>query len=205
MSSRRPRPTVLAAALAVLTLVISLVANGVHAHAAQAPAWYSLTRPQLTRHRPLLAGRTLPLIHTGTLVKATGRSTKHWLQVTYGSRTSWVLKDNLKPAQPPAPPAPVVSVCSVECMIVNRANQWRVSPSLMLSIARCESGYNPLSYNPSGASGLFQFMPSTFYGYAARIGETRSYWDPDAAANVASYAVSTGGLGNWDASRPCWG
>lgn len=29
-------------------------------------------------------------------------------------------------------------------------------------VARCESGYNPLAYNPSGASGIMQFMPQTW-------------------------------------------
>jgi Transglycosylase SLT domain len=215
MASRLPRPTILAAGLAVLTLVLAHFANGNYASAAQAGSCYVMTRPQLTRSHPALAGRLLPLIPVSTLVKTTGRSTKHWLQVSYNGHTSWVLKDNLKPSQPPAPPAPpapvttvaqVVSVGgTVQNMIVDRANQWRVSPYLMLSIARCESGYDPQAYNPSGASGLFQFMPSTFWAYASRIGETRSYWNPDAAANVAAYAVSIGGLGNWDASRPCWG
>jgi hypothetical protein len=32
-----------------------------------------------------------------------------------------------------------------------------------LAVARCESGYNPYAYNPSGASGVFQIMyPSTW-------------------------------------------
>jgi soluble lytic murein transglycosylase-like protein len=33
-----------------------------------------------------------------------------------------------------------------------------------LAVARCESGYNPNAYNPSGASGVFQFMPGTWAG-----------------------------------------
>lgn len=32
----------------------------------------------------------------------------------------------------------------------------------MVRVARCESGLNPYARNPSGASGLFQFMPSTW-------------------------------------------
>ncbi len=33
-----------------------------------------------------------------------------------------------------------------------------------INIARCESGLNPGAYNPSGASGLFQILPSTWRG-----------------------------------------
>jgi len=33
-----------------------------------------------------------------------------------------------------------------------------------LQVARCESGLNPRAYNPSGATGLFQIMPSTWNG-----------------------------------------
>ncbi len=29
----------------------------------------------------------------------------------------------------------------------------------------CESSYNPSAFNPSGASGLFQFQPRTYYHY----------------------------------------
>jgi len=33
-----------------------------------------------------------------------------------------------------------------------------------LQVARCESGLNPHAYNPSGATGLFQIIPSTWNG-----------------------------------------
>jgi hypothetical protein len=63
-------------------------------------------------------------------------------------------------------------------MIVARANHWGVSSTLMLSIAFCDWG-------------------------DTQIGETRSHWDPDAAANVAAYAVSLGGVPVADA-LPAW-
>lgn len=77
------------------------------------------------------------------------------------------------------------------------ANRWGVSYSWLLGVAECESGLNPSAYNPSGASGLFQFMPGTYWTYAARIGETRSYWDAWGAANVAAYMFSIGQSYQW--------
>ncbi len=70
--------------------------------------------------------------------------------------------------------------------------RWHVSYSWLLRIAIRESGLNPWAHNPSGASGLFQFMPSTYYAYAPRIGEFRSIFDPYANANVAAYMFSIG-------------
>jgi soluble lytic murein transglycosylase-like protein len=55
----------------------------------------------------------------------------------------------------------------------------------------------PYAYNPSGASGLAQFMPGTYWAYAARIGERRSYWNPYAAANVMAFMFSRGQAYQW--------
>lgn len=43
------------------------------------------------------------------------------------------------------------------------ALKYRQSFGAMLAVARCESNLNPRAYNrSSGASGLFQFLPSTY-------------------------------------------
>lgn len=81
--------------------------------------------------------------------------------------------------------------------IAAAAARWGVSYYWLLRVATCESGLNPNAYNPSGASGLFQFMPSTYWYFAGRIGETRSYWDPYGAANVAAYMFSIGQAYQW--------
>jgi hypothetical protein len=76
--------------------------------------------------------------------------------------------------------------------------RWGVSYWWLLRVAQCESGLNSGAYNRySGASGLFQFMPGTFWSYAARIGEGRSYWNPYASANVAAYMFSRGLAYEW--------
>ena len=81
--------------------------------------------------------------------------------------------------------------------IATAAARWGVSYDWLLRVATCESGLNPGAYNPSGASGLFQFMPSTYWYFAGRIGETRSYWDPYGASNVAAYMFSIGQSYQW--------
>jgi soluble lytic murein transglycosylase-like protein len=70
------------------------------------------------------------------------------------------------------------------------------SPGLTwaLRVAKCESGYNPLAVNrSSGASGLFQFMPSTwnanFPGW--------NIWDPVAQSKAALRFYNQGRTNAW--------
>ena len=89
---------------------------------------------------------------------------------------------------------------------IHRAGvRYGVAEHLLRAIAICESGLRPNPPSPSGVYGLFQFSPATYWSYARRIGETRTYFNPYASANVAAYAISVGGGANWSASRWCWG
>lgn len=54
---------------------------------------------------------------------------------------------------------------SVQDAIIAGAQAHSVSPETMLAIARIESNNNPNATNPSGAAGLFQFMPGTARQY----------------------------------------
>jgi hypothetical protein len=70
------------------------------------------------------------------------------------------------------------------------------SPGLSwaLRVARCESGYNPMAVNPySGASGLFQFMPSTWNAHFAGW----NIWDPVAQAKAALVFYNNGWTSAW--------
>jgi soluble lytic murein transglycosylase-like protein len=70
------------------------------------------------------------------------------------------------------------------------------SPGLAwaLRVARCESHYNPLAVNASsGASGLFQFMPST---WAAHF-KGWNIWDPYAQARAALDFYNRGATNAW--------
>ncbi len=116
----------------------------------------------------------------------------------------------------PAPPPPAAASASssptasttepiygdtVHDAIYKAAQHWGVSYWYLVRLATCESGLNPGAYNPSGASGLFQFMPSTYAAYAARIGEGGSLWNAYSNANVAAYMISQGQAYQWTCSR----
>ena len=70
------------------------------------------------------------------------------------------------------------------------------SPGLSwaLRVANCESHYNPLAINrSSGASGLFQFMPSTWNANFPG----QNIWDPYAQARGALVFYNAGRQSAW--------
>jgi len=70
------------------------------------------------------------------------------------------------------------------------------SPGLAwaLRVAYCESRYNPRAVNAaSGASGLFQFMPSTWNAYFPGW----NIWDPSAQARAARVFYDKGWTNAW--------
>lgn len=84
------------------------------------------------------------------------------------------------------------------------AIRHRVSFRLQLSIARCESRLHPevRNFGGSGASGLMQFMPSTFAATPYRF-----RWILSAKWNAlaGAWMLRRAGTGPWAASRHCWG
>jgi len=69
--------------------------------------------------------------------------------------------------------------------------------SLLWALARCETGgtFSPTAKNPhSDASGLFQFMPSTF---ASTPYGGMSIWSPYANAMAAGWMIAHGRRGEW--------
>ena len=55
----------------------------------------------------------------------------------------------------------------IELIIEESANS-DVDTEFLLTMANIESGFNPNAKNPSGAAGLYQFMPSTAKAYGLR-------------------------------------
>jgi hypothetical protein len=90
---------------------------------------------------------------------------------------------------PPPPPYIAKIINDAFSPLGPRAVQWAIN------VAYCESRYHPNSVNTdSGATGLFQFMASTWSGTPwAR----KSRFDPVANAQAAAWLYKTYGPGRW--------
>jgi len=90
---------------------------------------------------------------------------------------------------PPPPPEIAKDITDAFSPLGPAAVQWA------MNVAWCESRYHPNSVNSdSGASGLFQFLPSTWGGtpYASQ-----SPFDPRANSFAAAWLYSHYGPGRW--------
>ncbi|MDQ2952939.1 MAG: G5 domain-containing protein [Chloroflexota bacterium] len=94
-------------------------------------------------------------------------------------------------------PPPVPS--DIETIIRTAAETWGADPTQLLRVSFCESRYNPNAYNASsGASGLFQFLATTWAPNSVRAGYAgTSVFDPVANANTAAYMFSIGQARQW--------
>jgi hypothetical protein len=90
---------------------------------------------------------------------------------------------------PPPPPYIAQIIYNAFSPLGQRAVQWAIN------VAYCESRYHPNSVNSdSGASGLFQFLPSTWSGTPWA---NQSPFDPVANANAAAWLYARYGPGRW--------
>ncbi len=90
-----------------------------------------------------------------------------------------------------APPPPYIAKIINDAFspLGDRALQWAVN------VAYCESRYHPNSVNSSsGASGLFQFLPST---WAFTPEHASSPFDPVANAQAAAWLYQRDGPSQW--------
>jgi hypothetical protein len=80
-------------------------------------------------------------------------------------------------------------------IIYAAADRYGQSRADMLRVARCESGLDPTEVTPPhDASGLFQFLPST---WATTPYADQDVFDPVANANAAGWMWSVGRRGEW--------
>lgn len=61
-----------------------------------------------------------------------------------------------------------------------------------------ESRGIPTAYNPSGATGLFQFMPRTWNFMNKKSGINGNIWNPQDQIKVASWAFANGYSSHWN-------
>lgn len=101
-----------------------------------------------------------------------------------------------KPAAPPSNPTFTPPPGSGGSGLAAIQSVFAGSPGLSwaLRVANCESHYNPLAVNrSSGASGLFQFMPSTWNANFPG----QNIWDPYAQAHAALVFYNAGRQSAW--------
>jgi soluble lytic murein transglycosylase-like protein len=87
-----------------------------------------------------------------------------------------------------------------ETLIRERCNELGCNAEQIIRVMYCESGgrANAVNRGGSGASGLFQFMPGTFNGYARRLGMTgANIWNPRDQIIIATYMFANGGAHHW--------
>jgi uncharacterized protein YabE (DUF348 family) len=87
----------------------------------------------------------------------------------------------------------------IEAIIRDAAAAQGANADQLVRVAYCESRFNPGAYNASsGASGLFQFLASTWAANSVRAGYAgASVFDPVASANVAAWMFARGQAGQW--------
>lgn len=159
---------------------------------------------------------------------ATAGNVKIWLNtpITYTFEAEPVLAQSadieLPKIEVEDEPAKVLSVSDINAQaevldaIAQASEMFNVPEKLLLDIALAESSYIPTNKHVgSGATGLFQFLPSTWSKVVAMsknpamslYGKLPSEDpnDPYANAMGASYLIKYGQLGKWDASEWNWG
>lgn len=76
--------------------------------------------------------------------------------------------------------------------VVAAASKYGADSDQLMRVMSCESGGNALAYNPSGASGLFQFMPSTYYGNGGH-----DIWNGYEQIEIAAKMFANGQARQW--------
>lgn len=96
---------------------------------------------------------------TTSVVRADARSGRLIRSTVVASR---VVPEKVVPTTPPAAPTPdPAPTLTVNELVASIARRHEVEPSLVDSVIRVESNYNPNAVSSAGAMGLMQLIPST--------------------------------------------
>jgi len=158
--------------------------------------------------QPRLVASSVP--DARDVTRATHHIVSHYTPV---NMKDWEATPTPVPATPtPTPrPAPVAVVhlaarvsgsgtgcggglpADVAADIVAAASQYGADACQLERVATCESHGNPYAHNPSGATGVFQFMPGTWAANAPG----QNIYDPKAQADTAARMFAHGQAHQW--------
>jgi uncharacterized protein YraI len=151
------------------------------------------------RTGPGTSYQVVRVVASGTEVGVTGSAQGGFVPVKVGSQTGFISASFLgepgsAPGNPPANPSGDQEIINI---IYAAADRWGQPRADMLRVARCESNLNPNAVNrSSGASGLFQFMPSTFaFTPNGKAGE--SIFNAYSSADAAGWMWANGMRNHW--------
>jgi len=161
----------------------------------------------------------LDVMPYGTVVTLTGQSSNGFVSVSYNGTAGWAYGIYVNgPVSGSGPssgdtsgngtsssgdtsgntnttPPPDSGSTDIVSIIYAAADRYGQPRADMLRVAECESNLDPNAVNPiSGASGLFQFLPST---WATTPYANDNIFDPWASANAAGWMWSVGRRGEW--------
>ncbi|MGC4107974.1 MAG: SH3 domain-containing protein [Thermomicrobiales bacterium] len=166
------------------------------------------------RTEPGPSGTVILVMPDAAQVELTGEVANGYGGVIYNGTVGWASLDYLSQSAPTTPVTPVptdpVTPSPTEPtspggpytedeiiqIIYDAADRYGQPRADMLRVAMCESNLDPSAVNgSSGASGLFQFMPSTF---ASTPYADQDIFDAWASANAAGWMWSVGRRNEWE-------
>ncbi len=146
-------------------------------------------------------------IYPGEVLKMPEESTIQTMPVYSDDVVPNVVTQNITESQVPVYTLPVYSApvftsaprgaSNYQDVITTAAAKYGVDATLMNKIISCESGYNPNAYNPSGATGIAQFMPGTYYGSWNIYKNQYPLSSPVGQIYAMALKISEGGVGAW--------
>jgi uncharacterized protein YraI len=151
------------------------------------------------RAGPSTDSDVLTVMPTGSTVEVTGNPENGFYPVVFVGTSGYAYGDYLDfgggAASAPATSDAGAGQSDIVSIIYAAADAYGQSREDMLRVATCESGLDPNQVTPPyDASGLFQFLPST---WASTPYADEDIFDPVANANAAAWMWSVGRRNEW--------
>lgn len=150
------------------------------------------------RSGPSTSNSVITVMPGGATVSVMGQPVNGWYPLSFHGTKGWASGDYLSATAPSLPTPPSSSGYTQDQIIqiiYAAADKYGQPRADMLRVAQCESVLNPNAVNPySNASGLFQFLPST---WATTPYRDQNIFDPVASAEAAAWMWANGRRNEW--------